>query len=74
MNLRGTGNFFNYTLSNIDTNGFNLGGKLNFASAGASLDYYPFPSHGLRLSPGMLFYNNNQITASATARTDRALH
>ena len=65
LNVRGTGSFFNYTLSNIDTSGFVLGGQLNFATAGASLDYYPFPSHGFRLSPGMLFYNNNQITAGA---------
>ena len=65
LNVRGTGNFFNYTVNNINTNGFSLAGKVNFATAGASLDYYPFPSHGFRLSPGVLFYNENQITASA---------
>lgn len=65
LNVRGTGNFFKYTLNNIDTNGFNLAGQLNFATAGVSLDYYPFPYHGFRLSPGLLFYNANQITASA---------
>lgn len=64
LNLRGTGNVFNYTVSNISTNGFNVNGKVNFATAGASLDYYPLPLHGLRLSPGVIFYNQNGITAS----------
>ena len=66
LNLRGTGNFFNYTVNNISTNGFNLNGKVNMATAGVSLDYYPFPKHGFRLSPGALFYNQNQISATAT--------
>jgi hypothetical protein len=64
LNVRGSGNFFKYSLSNIDTGGFNIGGQLSFASAGASLDYYPFPSHGFRVSPGLLFYNGNQVTGS----------
>jgi hypothetical protein len=66
LNLRGTGNFFNYTASNISTNGFSLNGKVNMATAGVSLDYYPIPRMGFRLSPGMLFYNQNGITATAT--------
>ena len=36
------------------------------ATAGVSLDYFPFPNHGFRISPGMLFYNQNGITATAT--------
>ena len=73
LNLRGTGNYFNYTVNNITTNssgganGLSLTGKLNFATAGASLDLFPFPKHGFRLSPGVLLYNQNQISASATA-------
>jgi hypothetical protein len=66
LNARGTGNFFNYTDSNISTNGFDLTGKVNLATAGASLDIFPFPNHGLRVSPGMLFYNQNGISATAT--------
>ena len=64
LNLRGTGNVFNYTVNDISTNGFNVNGKVNFATAGASLDYYPFPVHGFRLSPGVIFYNQNELTAS----------
>jgi hypothetical protein len=65
FNLRGVGNYFNYTASNISTNGFNVDAKLNMATAGASLDFYPFATHGFRLSPGGLFYNQNRATANA---------
>jgi hypothetical protein len=64
MNLRATGNYLNYSINNIDENGFNITGKLNFATAGASVDIYPFPNHGFRLSPGALFYNQNNVTAN----------
>jgi hypothetical protein len=67
MNIRGAGNFFSYSLNNVSVSGLEASGKLNFASAGASLDVYPFPFHGFRLSPGVLFYNQNQATASFTA-------
>jgi len=71
LNLRGTGNYFNYTVNNINisssgsTNGINLNGNANFATGGVSLDYFPFPKHGFRLSPGVLFYNQNQISANS---------
>lgn len=66
INLRGVGNVFNYTVNNINTNGLNLNGKLNLASAGFSVDLYPFPYHGLRFSPGVLFYNQNAASATVT--------
>lgn len=66
LNLRATGNFLNFSVNNINTNGFNVNAKLNLASAGASLDYYPF-HNWLRLSPGVLFYNQNQANAVFTA-------
>jgi hypothetical protein len=65
LNLRGYGNVLNYTANNISVSDFNLDAKIDFSSAGASLDYYPFPTHGLRLSPGVQFYNGNQITGNA---------
>lgn len=64
MNLRGTGNVFNYSMSNVNISDFAVGLKLNMASAGASLDVYPFPSHGLRVSPGVLFYNSSQASGT----------
>lgn len=67
VNLRGTGNFFNYSVNNLSTNGMNVSGKLNFATASASVDVYPFPNHGFRVSPGAMFYNQNQLTATVIA-------
>jgi hypothetical protein len=66
MNIRGVGNIFNYSVNNISTNGLNINGKLNFATGGASIDFYPFANHGFRLSPGALFYNQNNVTANLT--------
>jgi hypothetical protein len=68
MNLRETGNFFKYTASSISTNGFNIDAKMNLASAGTSLDLFPFPNHGFRLSPGLLIYNTNAISGTITAQ------
>jgi hypothetical protein len=63
INIRGIGNYFNYSLTKT-VSGTNDSGTLNFATAGVSVDFYPFPNHGWRLSPGALFYNQNAITAS----------
>jgi hypothetical protein len=64
MNLRATGNILKLTVNDISTNGFNVDANLNLASAGVSLDFYPFPKHGFRLSPGVLFYNTNAADAT----------
>jgi len=64
FNVRGTGNFFNYATT-FTTSGFTANANLNLASAGAALDYYPFHK-GFRLSPGLLFYNSNKLTANDT--------
>jgi hypothetical protein len=66
LNLRGTGNVFQYSVNNIDTNGIQANANLNFSSAGVSVDYYPFPHHGLRISPGLLFYNHNGLAGTIT--------
>ena len=55
LNLRGAGNFFRFTDSGISTNGFTVDAKLNLASAGVSADLFPFPNHGFRVSPGLIF-------------------
>lgn len=67
INLRAVGNFLNYSLSNVSVNGLQASGTINFATAGTSLDFYPFPRHGFRISPGAMFYNHNQVTASVVA-------
>ena len=63
FNVRMSGNLFNYSTS-FTTSGVTANAKLNFASAGATLDVYPFHK-GFRLSPGVLFLNDNQLTATA---------
>jgi len=68
MNLRAVGNVLNYNINNISTNGFNVNAKLNLATAGASVDFFPFPRHGLRFSPGVLFYNQNAASATFTVQ------
>ncbi len=67
LNLRGVGNVLGYSVNSISTHGFNVNANLNMATAGFSVDYYPFATHGLRLSPGMLFYNQNSVSATALA-------
>jgi hypothetical protein len=73
LNIRGIGNYFSYTVSNLTidngngSNGVSVGGSLKFATAGASLDLYPFPNHGWRLSPGAVLYNQNAVTATGSA-------
>lgn len=67
LNLRGVGNFLNYSINHVSVDGLQASGKLNFATAGASVDLYPFSRHGFRISPGALFYNRNQVTAAVTA-------
>lgn len=79
LNIRGIGNYFSYTVSNVKidssngSSGVNVNGNLNFAEAGVALDFYPFPNHGFRLSPGATFYNQNQVTASGVASSGSSI-
>ena len=60
--LRASGNFFGYS-TNFTSNGINATAKLSFDSAGVAVDIFPF-RFPFRLSPGVLFYNGNQLTAT----------
>jgi len=69
LNIRGIGNYFSYNVNNVKvggsgSSGANVSGTLSFAEGGVALDYYPWPNHGFRLSPGMTFYNENGATAT----------
>jgi len=55
------GDFFQYNSGRFEIEGFNVNANLHLASAAASLDWYPFNSIW-RLSPGVLFFNGNQIS------------
>jgi hypothetical protein len=58
------GNFFNYNSAQFEIEGFSATANLHWASAAAALDWYPFNSVW-RLSPGLLFYNGNQMSVAA---------
>jgi hypothetical protein len=62
LNLRGGFNIFRYGRS-ITNNGIVYAGNLHFQSAEAHLDWFPFG--GFHVSPGILFYNANAVTATA---------
>jgi hypothetical protein len=64
LDARLMGNFFNYDSGRFEINGFSVDAKLHMASAAAALDWYPFNSIW-RLSPGIIFFNGNQISATA---------
>jgi hypothetical protein len=63
FNVRGGFNMMRLNHAFTD-NGIQYNGQLQFQSAEALLDW--FPIGGLHVSPGLLFYNGNQITANAT--------
>lgn len=67
LDVRGDGRFFKYTAGSTSTNGFVINPELDLASAGISLDVYPFPSHGFRVTPGLLFYNSNAAGSGVVA-------
>jgi len=63
LNVRAIGNYFDYSDNNIAISGYTANGTAKMATGGASVDFYPFPGHGFRLSPGVLFYNKNAVNA-----------
>jgi len=63
LNVRPWGSFFNYS-TNFTASGIGANASLNMTSSGTALDFYPFRL-GFRISPGVLFYNGNQISATA---------
>src|SRR5712671_545373 len=64
VNLRGGANFFNYNDS-LTEDGVLFNGSLQLRSVEAKLDL--FLIGGFRVTPGLLLYNDNKVTAAATA-------
>ena len=63
LNVRGGFNMMRLNHTFTDS-GIQYNGQLQFQSAEAHFDW--FPIGGIHVSPGLLFYNGNQITANAT--------
>jgi hypothetical protein len=61
LNVRAAGNFFGYNINGVNS-GVAYQGSLNFRSATAVLDWFPWKS--FHVSPGVLFYNQNHITVN----------
>jgi len=64
LNVRGGFNIFQYSRG-FNHDGIAYKGQLNLRSGEAHLDWYPF-GHGFHLSPGLLVYNGNGATATAS--------
>jgi hypothetical protein len=64
LNVRGGFNDFSYGV-NSTNNGIRYNGTLTLRSAQASLDWFFW--HSLHLSPGLVFYNGNRASATASA-------
>lgn len=64
LNVRASGNLLRYS-TNFTTNGFTANAKVSLTSAGIAADIYPFHT-GFRISPGLLVYNGNKLTASSS--------
>jgi hypothetical protein len=56
-------NFFNYDTGRFEVDGFNVDATVHMLSSGVALDFYPV-ANVFRISPGVLFYNGNQISGS----------
>jgi hypothetical protein len=63
FNVRAGSEFFNYSTT-FETQGANIAAHLRLQSAHASLDWFPFHG-GFRLSPLVVFSNNNRGQATA---------
>lgn len=63
LNVRGGFNFFEYS-RNFTKDGIQYAGNLYFRSGEASVDWFPI-GHQLHFSPGLIFYNGNQVQAVA---------
>lgn len=69
VNVRGGANFFNYSNS-ITEHGVLYNGTLQLRSIEAKLDLAVIG--GFRVTPGLLLYNNNGITATASANAGQS--
>ena len=66
FDARFAGNFFSFGVNNLEDGGVKGDANLHLASMTASLDWYP-AGRFFRVSPGMLFYNGNHLSAHTTS-------
>src|SRR5260370_3374553 len=71
FNLRAGTDFFSYTTT-FQEEGANVGINLHLRSAHAAVDWFPFAGH-FRVSPLVVFGNNNRILATAAIPSGSAI-
>jgi hypothetical protein len=71
FNVRGGYDLFSYSTT-LQEQGANITAKLQMRTGHASLDWFPFGGH-FRLSPGLVFANNNQVQATAVIPSGSSL-
>jgi hypothetical protein len=71
VNLRVGFTGFNYSRT-VSDGGISYLGTLRLRSAQTVVDWFP-SSHGFHLSPGLLIYDNNHVTANALLPTGKVL-
>jgi hypothetical protein len=64
FDVRGMGNYFNYSATEFEIEGFKVNANFHLESAAASLDWYPLNSVW-RISPGVMFHNANQFSVTS---------
>lgn len=70
-NIRVGFNAFNYNRT-FDKDGVTYKGALALRSVQSTFDFFPFAG-GFHLSPGVMFYDGNQVTANASVPTGQTL-
>jgi len=70
-NLRGGFNLLGYSRS-FSKDGISYAGSLSWRSAEAHYDWFPL-GRGLHLSPGLMAYNGNKVTATASVSGNQSL-
>jgi hypothetical protein len=70
FNVRAGANVFSYN-DNFRQDGVNYSGNLKFRSAEAHLDWFPW-ARAFHVSPGVIFYNGNEVTANARVPPSQA--
>jgi hypothetical protein len=72
LNMRVQGNFFTYSF-NDNISGVNFDAKADFHSIQGQFDFFPFQRSSFHVSPGVLFYNQNQITGDGVVSSTESI-
>ncbi|WP_446741636.1 hypothetical protein [Silvibacterium acidisoli] len=72
VNMRVQGNFFNYSF-NQSISGVNFDATASLRSIQGQFDWFPFQRSSFHVSPGVLFYNQNEITGNGLVTQNESI-